>query len=369
MIGKGRLTLKAYSVVGAKDIEDCIEDLQALAFDGFIGGGEKATGWVSTDHALDIEFSPEKNKTGQFLVFGLRIDQRKVNPAIYKAHCAMELKAVQEALGGMRVPLDERRDIRRRVKQQLLADVAPKTAVYDVFWDIAARRLYFGCTSPTPRGEFTELFERSFGLKLESRNAAKLSTDYALKWDLFDQLKEVTPAQFAKTEEDGAATSDYQFLMQEFVQWLWFHTEVNGGDFNVGSQQISAFVEDNLVFGEDGIICAIKGGLPTRRPETAAALATGQLLQKAKMHIAVADQDYEFTIDARTLDLSSVKLPAVEADDPIEQLTERLMSVKQLRHIIESLYETFLSARLGSVWPAELARMQAWVEEKGAAHV
>lgn len=199
IVGKGSLTFRSYNILGANPVQDpehLIEKLDQFAFDGFVGEEGKARGWMSVEHLLDVDFTWEKNCRGPFVIFGLRLDQRKVPPAIYKAHCLLELKATREALGTDKVPLDERRDIRRRVRQQLLADSTPTSRAFSVIWNVKRRRLYFGSTSPAVIADFTELFQRSFELNLEPRNPTNFAMDYARDHEMLDAFNDMIPEVF-----------------------------------------------------------------------------------------------------------------------------------------------------------------------------
>jgi hypothetical protein len=166
----------------------------------------------------------------------------------------------------------------------------------------------------------------------------------------------------------GAGLADCKYLGREFLTWIWFLCEVEGGEFHPPSGTIELLVEDNLVFvghDDDDSATQVKGGCPTMRPEAASALASGMTLRRAKVHAARDDREWSFTLDGESLDLRSLKVPAVEAEDPLEQLTERLQSAEELREVIEELYTQFLGTRLSNQWDEiEAERMRDWVRMK-----
>lgn len=207
IVGRGSLTLRAYNVLGPNmptDPEPVLEALGAMAFDGFSGGEGKARGWISIEHMLDTEFTRETNFRSPFLVFALRIDKRRVAPSIYKARCIIELKATQAALGTNKVPLEERREIRRRVKEEMLAEATPSSAAYGVIWNLRRRRLYFASTSRPAIADLTELFDRCFALSLEARDTTGLGFDVARSLNLTDSFQDLMPSPlFAGALEAG----------------------------------------------------------------------------------------------------------------------------------------------------------------------
>lgn len=199
IVGKGSMSFRSYSVIGpdaGKDPEEIIQGLENYAFDGFAGEEGRARGWISFDHLLDIEFSREKNVRGSYVVFGLRVDTRRVPPAIYKAHCVLELKATQEALGVAKVPLTERRDIRRRIKEQLLNETTPASKAIGIVWHIRKRRLYVMSTSRQILNDVADLFDRSFELSLEERNPSTIGLEAARHHDVADGFRDLMPTAF-----------------------------------------------------------------------------------------------------------------------------------------------------------------------------
>jgi len=168
--------------------------------------------------------------------------------------------------------------------------------------------------------------------------------------------------------EDLAFAIERSFLAQEFLTWLWFRCEVEGGEFKVGDQEVAVVVEDALAltsWDEDGTRVTVRGGTPTLRPETAGALAGGLTLKKARLLVAVGDREWQLTLDGDGLDLSSVKVPPAEDEDD-DPLAEKLAAGEELRDLVDGLYEEFLALRLGSAdWDQiEVPRIVDWVKRK-----
>ena len=96
--------LTRYRIV-EKDIDPSlwteIEDrLKRRAFrDIDASAEERSFGWVSFDNMLDPEFALCPPEKGPYLAFTLRLDTRRVPPAVMKKHVAV---ALNEALQAMR---------------------------------------------------------------------------------------------------------------------------------------------------------------------------------------------------------------------------------------------------------------------------
>lgn len=169
--------------------------------------------------------------------------------------------------------------------------------------------------------------------------------------------------------DDLAFAIERSFLASEFLTWLWFRCETEGGTFDLPGGGLSVAVEDALQltsWDEDGVKASLRGGAPTKRPEAAHALAAGLLLSKARFVGARGGREWLFALDGQTLDLTSVKVVDPEDDDePEDSLGEKLAASEELRLAIDELYDVFLGLRLDEDWNAiEVERIRSWVAQK-----
>ena len=81
-------------------------------------------------------------------------------------------------------------------------------------------------------------------------------------------------------------------------------------------------------------------------PEVRAALREGKRLYRAKLIFTAQDAIWNFTLDAETFDLRSVKVPVPKVPDLDEYLHLRLQALQHLNHLVLELYEIFLPMRL-----------------------
>src|SRR2546425_237240 len=118
-------------------------------------------------------------------------------------------------------------------------------------------------------------------------------------------------------------TQDKSFLGRDFLTWLWFRCEVEGGEFDLGTtpeEQVALVVEDALALvaaapsdDDDQTVMSLRKGKPTLRPEAASALGAGMTLRKARLYAARGQREWHFTLDGDTLDVSSLKTPDPDA--------------------------------------------------------
>jgi len=158
------------------------------------------------------------------------------------------------------------------------------------------------------------------------------------------------------------------FLGEEFLTWLWFRIETEGGEFDIGRQrELAVSFDDFIAFAArdgDETEQTLRKGMPSRSPEASAALRHGRRLTRARLVIALGDAVYSVILDGPTMDLMSVKLPD---DDPdaasmAERSAERIQAFTSLREYVAGLYQLFLRERLAADYlEGTAARQATWM--------
>jgi hypothetical protein len=147
---------------------------------------------------------------------------------------------------------------------------------------------------------------------------------------------------------------------------LWFSRDVTDGDIEVPDLgTVDVALESQLTF-EDPLSnrerVSIRGADPFGSAEADQALRQGKLPRKAGLRIIFEQCEWVTTLDAATLGLTGVKLPAVSSEGAEEQFLERMRLLEQLNDLVQGLYKHFLGVRLSSSWQAELApAMASWL--------
>lgn len=181
------------------------------------------------------------------------------------------------------------------------------------------------------------------------------------------------------------------FLGREFLTWLWFRCETDGGTFNLApekpasgkkktksEQEEEAFQSEvGVVFndyvalisdGEEKETSIMRKGSAHRSAEARTALLVGKLVDAAKLEIARGDRSWKATIAGETLDIRSAKFPEPEEGEPEERTLERLSAMQELGEIMDGLYGLFLSVRTRRAWDdAEVPAMQKWIRKRAGA--
>jgi hypothetical protein len=153
-----------------------------------------------------------------------------------------------------------------------------------------------------------------------------------------------------KNTEQGSES--HGFLGEEFLTWLWFRWETDGGEFTLaGGRVVGVALDDFLAFAaptEDATEQTLRRGLPTRTAEARTALRQGSRLKKARLLIAEGSRQWSATLDAPTLSLVGVRLPedAEECESETDRTNDRAANWLALHEIVQALYSHFLQQRL-----------------------
>ncbi len=161
------------------------------------------------------------------------------------------------------------------------------------------------------------------------------------------------------------AGDTHGFLGEEFLTWLWFRWEVDGGEFTLpGGRVVGIALDDFLSFGapsEDETEQTLRRGLPTRTAEARTALRQGRRLRKARLLVAEGPRQWAVTLDAPTLSLGGVKLPedAEECETERDRTEDRAANWLALHELVHGLFALFLKDRLRDEYARSSGEQQA----------
>lgn len=169
-----------------------------------------------------------------------------------------------------------------------------------------------------------------------------------------------------RTEGPASGGADtHGFLGEEFLTWLWFRWEQDGGEFTLpGGRVVGVAIDDFLCFGapsDDETEQTLRHGLPTRTAEARTALRSGRRLRRARLLLAEGARQWSATFDAPTMALRGVVLPedAEECESDSDRTADRAANWLALHELVQALYSRFLAERLRPDFLATVAAQQA----------
>lgn len=165
-------------------------------------------------------------------------------------------------------------------------------------------------------------------------------------------------------------TSQFSFLGEEFLTWLWFRSERGLATFVLKDRtEVAISLDDFLCIGggEDETEQTLRKGLPTRSLEATAALSSGKRLVKSRLILAQGGDEWMMTLDGPRFACASVKRIGAEedAETPEARDIERIDSSVRVGELLDGVYEIFLSERLQERFVHDkLPEMRSWVSAR-----
>lgn len=157
------------------------------------GYDERSVGWVSVRNMFDSEFAYASYAAADYIVLALRIDERKVAPAVLKKFCLKEEERLKKARQVPKLSRSQRLEIKENVNLMLLKKAVPVPAVYDLCWNLAESTLLFFATSQKAQEVLEEFFKETFGLQLQLQ-IPYLTAEHLLDAEEREALAGLAPA-------------------------------------------------------------------------------------------------------------------------------------------------------------------------------
>lgn len=342
--------------------EDALKAFQKKALKNVDDVGEEPLfGWVSGRNLLESTIDENTAMVGEnYLHLCLCQAQRKVPSSLLKAKVKMAELLKQAELQADRLPRNERKKIKEDVAKELLPHMPPSLGGVWFVIDRNEQLLYVTAASQKPLELFLGLFSQTIGFEPVPVTPASLAEE------LLDggSADDVPQLNFSPELGDEAAGGS---LGQNFLTWLWFWLDQNGGvlppsklgEFSLMLDGPLTFVSENSSAQE----LVVRKGRPTVSPDSMIALVTGKKLKSAKLLMAREKQQWSFTLDADEFVFRSMKLPEGESLDAVSYFDERMTLTYEFQKVFFELFRKFLSeVKDDARRKATEAKAKKWVE-------
>ena len=157
-------------------------------------------------------------------------------------------------------------------------------------------------------------------------------------------------------------------LPSEFLTWLWFVTEENGGRMDLGGDvgSVEIWVDDRIAFrsmSDDKNRAVITSENASSTREARAALAAGRVVKELRLMLKRDDREFSFILRGPTLDICQAKLPGTVKNGGLaEVLYDRMYLYEELHFVNAALLKRFATERTSEDWHEVTApRMRSWV--------
>jgi len=130
---------------------------------------EYSIGWVSVLNMFDAEFDYASYAAGDYITLTLRIDERKVSPAILKKFVQKEEERVKKEKELPKLSRSVKVQIKDRIRTELLRKAIPIPSTYELCWSLSDSTLLFFSTNKKAQALLEDYFKESFGLLIKQQ--------------------------------------------------------------------------------------------------------------------------------------------------------------------------------------------------------
>lgn len=156
---------------------------------------EYSIGWVSVMNMFDAGFRYASFMNGDYVTLTLRIDERKVSPAILKKFVQKEEERVKAEKQIPKVGRTVKAEIKERVQAELIRKAIPIPSVFDLCWNLSESTVLFFTTNKKIHAVLEDFFKDCFGLMLVQQ-IPYITAEHLLDDDQGDAIAQVNPEIF-----------------------------------------------------------------------------------------------------------------------------------------------------------------------------
>ncbi len=169
-----------------------------------------------------------------------------------------------------------------------------------------------------------------------------------------------------------------RFLGREFLTWLVYRLEEDGGRLEVDGDLVELALGDRVVLEERGerkarLTLFDEGDMSA---ELGAGLRHGKLMDRARISVTRNERRWEMTLDGGLLTYDSLRCPPLgdrdsgSHDDPRaafeNDLFLRLADVEDVIGVLDRLFASFCATRVSPRWSSDtLPALRAWIAGLG----
>lgn len=226
------------------------ERLSKLAFEGIDNTtDEQSVGLVTIENYRSAEFGPGNCEFGEYIVFSVRKDERKIPAAalnrMVEDRIDEEMVKVKE-MGKNFISRARKAELKEQVRLRLLARAVPVPKVFDVWWNTQTDLLYITEKSPKLVELAVRMFDSAYGDKHHLEELTLFDGDHV--YDAADFLSRVwlrRPSDARFMAETGERVS------------AWAEEKVNIADSN---EEVRAVAQSDDMAGFREIRAGLESG-------------------------------------------------------------------------------------------------------------
>ncbi|MCX7982012.1 MAG: recombination-associated protein RdgC [Syntrophales bacterium] len=298
------------------DLDSVGEKLKSRAFSDFFPlEAKERWGWTLIDDPLSSNFTLPQYKFGSYLIFTLRVDERRIPSSLLNLRCLEEEKKFLSEQGLKKISREQKQSIREGAKRELALKIPPVPSFYEVCWSWQTGTVYFSGTSPKVRDDFVSYFEDTFEMPLNPFCPAQ------------DPIEN-----------------------RQFLTWLWAKAKEREGTIAVsrGREVRLEFLKRVMLESGEGeyvesVVCQ---GHHAGFYEVEEALRQGKKIKEARLNLQEDRDEWEFTLKADDFVLQGLRLSNMKDDEEEKEanyasLLDRVSLMERLLMLLDDLFSLF----------------------------
>ncbi len=321
---------------------------------------EPELGWVSGRHLLENEINDTTAISAGHLYLNLRKTERKIPSSLLRAICRRDELAYMKANDTLNVPRLERKRIKEDAVKRNLMKMPPSISGTSFVVDRALNVMYIGTGSLNQVDLIVAAFVKDLGVEPIPVTINELMIK------LFKEEANALP-NLAFTDQ---ASADMDVTPgRDFLTWLWYYSELNGGEISLECGDFQLGIEGPLTFAysaeakgaEESVL---KKGCPQLSAEAKSALAVGKKLKKAKLTMAREQDVWSFTFDADKFTFSGLNLPDGVEMEESERFAERVEYLHVFHQAVEAYFKKFVDSITGATAGEVAKDIRRWAQDR-----
>lgn len=153
---------------------------------------EYSIGWVSILNMFDSQFQYASYAAGDYITLTLRIDERKVSPAILKKVVQKEEERVRLDKQLPKLSRSMKVEIKERVRVDLMRKAIPIPATFELCWNLSDSTMLFFSTNKKVHAILEDFFKESFGLMIRQQ-IPYTTAEHLIDEEQLAVLERITP--------------------------------------------------------------------------------------------------------------------------------------------------------------------------------
>ena len=198
---KGSISYTLYYVEGTLEpgfVDAFMERIEEFRFRELTPESEDdmTFGWCRIDDMLRADIDRTGAFRGGYLTLGMRVDRWSLPGALLKARIAERQQQVMTEFSKAKLSRMEKERVRETVTREMKGQTLPSASMVDMVWQLDEGRVRFWSQSNTRREQFEELFESTFGMRLQPSGPYIAAVNCGLTDEATGRLADVEQAAF-----------------------------------------------------------------------------------------------------------------------------------------------------------------------------